>query len=174
MKYIEGNIFNIKTGYILHQCNCVSVYPYGLSANLEKVYPGTCPYKFRQSIKTGTNICKKEDRSTPGTLSILGKENGPYVINIFGQFFPGKAGNVPMILENLKVKDLEVDREMYFENALDSLVDYFWGTDQTVEIRIPFGLGMDKINWNKYEKMLLNFEEKMKKNRINLEMTIYC
>lgn len=176
MKYIDGNILEVKDGYIMQQCNCITVYPYGLSADLEKAFPGTCPYRNRKPKIEHTNVARIQDRSIPGTLSILGTLNGPSIINIFGQYCPGGPGNASYIARDAKVGDTQEDREKYFKEALEGLYDYFWGTKEKIKIAIPFkiGCGLAKGNWQNYEKMLINFEQKMKNSGIDLEMKIYC
>jgi hypothetical protein len=84
------------------------------------------------------------------------------VISLFGQYNPGKPSYFP---------DREIDREKYFAEALNGLVDHFEGTSDLVKIAVPCGLAGG--NWAHYEEMLRNFETKMLQAGVNLEMTIY-
>ena len=178
MKYIQGNILDVKEGYILQQCNCVTVYPYGLSADLEKAFPGTCPYKRRRPRIEHTNVARMEDRGVPGTLCIIGSQpdSQPSIISLFAQYCPGGAGNASYLARDAKVDDSAEAREKYFGECLSELYDYFSGTREKVKLAIPFkiGCGLAKGNWQNYEKMLIMFEKKMKNSGIDLEMLIYC
>ena len=176
MKYHLANILEVKDGYILQQCNCITVYPYGLSADLEKTFPGTCPYSRRNPKIQHTNVARTQDRSVPGTLAIMQNSTGPAIISIFGQYCPGGPGNASYLATEAGVDDSQEAREKYFAEALNGLHDYFWGTKEYIKIAVPFkiGCGLAKGNWQNYEKMLLQFEEKMKNSGINLEMNIYC
>lgn len=169
MKIIDADILSVQNGYILQNCDCISVIPKGLSALLADKFPGTCPYYFRRNI-FGRDLAQWEFRSIPGTLSILQGSSGPGIINIFGQYDPGNPNNL------YETFDETHNREKYFEMALEELIDYFSGTSDLVQIAVPYRMGCPDnidLNWNKYEQMLSTFEEKMKMNNINTELTIY-
>ena len=65
---------------------------------------------------------------------------------------------------------------MYFKEALEGVVDYFWGTELPVKIAIPYkiGCGLAKGNWDNYKKMLEYFEHRLIEEGMVPELTIYC
>jgi hypothetical protein len=154
MKIVNDNILNVKKGYILHQCNCVTLDCIGLAKSLELYFPDNLPYKNRKKFGT---------KNDPGTVYISGAD--PYIVNIFGQYLPGK----PTITETKKV------REKYFEDALDAFVDFLDGTEEIVLIAIPYkiGCGLAGGNWNNYLDLILKFEKKLHEMNIKNEITIY-
>jgi hypothetical protein len=168
MKHLKGNILDVRTGYILQQCNCITVRPYGLSADLSRRFPGTCPYDYRKPIRPGVNMSREEDRSEPGTVMIIGTEDGPDIINLFGQYTPGKA-------KPNSVLDKSSDREKYFQNGLDALIDFFDRTTEPITIAVPYkiGCGLAGGQWNHYKKMLDDFEKTMIDKGMYIDMTIY-
>lgn len=174
MKYIKGDITTIKSGYILQQCDCVTITPHGLSLTLDQAFPGTCPYRLRKAVRPDLNVATKETRSTPGTVMILGTDKDVCIINLFGQCYPEKAMLTPNIDETL-LPDKETDREMYFIMGLEALVDYFEGSESTIRIAVPYKIGCGSAggNWDHYKQMLIGFEQKMKEMNIDLELTIY-
>lgn len=166
MRIINGDLLDLTSGYILQQCNCVSIKAKGLSESLRKKFPGTCPYEMRQQSSENSRVCRKEDRGVPGTLFILGNEDGVNVINLFGQVYPGKPGEGIDSYEN---------RKKYFKNGLDSIIDFFWGTEDHVVINVPYkiGCGLAGGNWADYEQMLSEFEFKAKQSGVNLDVVLY-
>lgn len=176
MKYINGDILEVKEGYIMQQCNCVSLSPFGLSSSLEEKFPGTCPYRERTRMRNMHNVATPESRSVPGTVAIRGTLVSPVlIINIFGQYCPGYPGNAGHLAQEAKISDTREAREKYFQEALEGLVDYFSGTEGKVKIAVPhkIGCGLAKGDWKVYEKMLENFENEMLKAKVDLEMTVY-
>jgi len=182
MRYVQGDILEVKNGYILQQCNCVTVHPRGLSADLEQTFPKTCPYKLRKPVISGWNIAKPEDISHPGTVMILGNEHGPQIISMFAQYGPGKVQpvNKPWyqitVSNSPIVPDQTTDREQYFAKCLEALYDYFEFTEDKVEIAVPYkiGCGLAGGDWMHYRKMLEDFEAKIIESGVHLEMTVYC
>lgn len=184
MKYIRADIRTVKGGYIFQQCNCVTLKPQGLARDLEVAFPGTCPYAYRKPAVTESghfshNVASADTRAVPGTVFILSKENGPNVVNMFAQYAPGKPWNKWQPLLDIDgeivIPDQSSDREKYFQNCLDAMFDFFEFTEEKIEIAVPYkiGCGLAGGNWPTYEKMLQNFESKMIRAGINLEMTLY-
>lgn len=167
MKYLSGDILTVQSGYILQQCNCIGIKPRGLSYDLNKTFPDTCPYKYRRS-QDGKNAIV-EDHSTPGTVAIYQSKQGPIIINLFGQYSYGGPK------ENRNVPDTAEMREKYFKQGLNALVEFFLGTDELVRIAVPFkiGCGLAQGYWPHYEQMLVQFEKDLLENGIDIELTVY-
>lgn len=173
MRHLKANILDVRSGYILQQCNCITVRGLGLSADLSRQFPGTCPYDSRRPVKPGLNICREEDRSEPGTVMIIGYDtpvrvkDTPQIINLFGQYAPGKPKPYSQL-------DKVSDRERYFSEGLNALVDFFEGKD-IIDIAVPYKIGCRLAggDWTHYEKMLLDFENKSLQKGLNVRITVY-
>ena len=149
MKYINKDICTVKKGYIFQICDCVSIEPYGLSLRLENSFPNTSPYSLR----------KERNLGILGTVMILGNENEPSIVNMFAQYNSGfpKENSI----------DSKKQRERYFKDCLDSMLDYFEFSDEKIEIAVPYSI----LNW---KHLLLDFEKKAKEElKLDLEITIY-
>lgn len=158
MKHIKGNILNVKNGYIFHICDCISLVPTGFSATLYKKFLSSSPYTFRK--KEG-NVASVDTQSKPGTVFILGEENTPDIVNMFSQY--GKD-------------DTDSSSQKYFKECLEAMLDYFDFVTEKVYIHIPYKLGCNNFSnneWEVYVKFLLEFEEKMIRNNVNVELTVY-
>lgn len=171
MKFVKGNLLDVKEGYIMHQCNCITTNTAGLAKALEKKYKTDLPYHLRKPDEANSTTARLEDRSIPGTVFISG--SNPYIINIFGQYGPGK------LPKSKNQGDTELDsrekREKYFETALEAIVDFFEGTTDLVQIAIPhkIGCGLAGGDWDVYFGMLYAFETKLFKLGVKNEITIY-
>lgn len=169
---VNGDILEVKTGYILQQCNCVTVSPHGLSADLEAKFPGTCPYLLRTRGPYG-NFAREEDHDIPGSVSIVQNEGGPAIVNIFGQVSPGKPGCWYANL--IKDRDSAGARLGYFREGLLALIDYFEGDEGEIEIAVPYriGCGLAGGDWKKYYALLEEFEKNCRENNLQVKITIY-
>ena len=132
MRIIKGDLTSLDRGYILQQCNCVSLQTKGLSETLRNKFPNTCPYDLRRPDPVKNNFCIKEDISKPGTIFILGNEDDINVINLFGQYFPGKPK---------KYFDTYEQRKNYFQSGLEGIIDFFDGSQEYIEISVPYRIG---------------------------------
>ena len=128
MKFVEGDITEVKSGYILQQCNCVTINALGLTKYINDKY-GICPYNDRKPYK---GVSSKEDISVPGTVMILSREDTPNIVNMFGQYNPGHPTSIPWCRMRkaygdnpiVHVPDTRIDREKYFQMCLDALYDF--------------------------------------------------
>ena len=79
LTFLDGDLLNCDAQYIAHQTNCVSNTGRGLALSLFKKYPYANVYRNR--IKP----------DIPGTISLHGDPTNRYVINMYGQNYPGKS-----------------------------------------------------------------------------------
>lgn len=166
MKHIKGNILNVKNGYIFHICDCTSLIPSGFSETLYNTFPSSSPYILRKKkSENEPHVASFETRSKPGTVFILGEENGPDIVNMFSKYG----------YTDTDIKDTTSFRQNYFKDCLESMLDYFEFFTEKVNIHIPYKLGCDfsQSEWEVYAKFLLEFEEKMAQNNVDVELTVY-
>jgi len=138
IKNVIGNLIESDAQYIVHQCNCVTNNSAGLAKTIFLNFPYSDVYKGRT------------DPDKLGTMYISGDgEEHRYVINLFGQFFPG------ICKSTYGNKDNTTLREEAFKKCLDELSDM----KDLESIAFPWGIGcgMAGGDWDKYEKMISKF-----------------
>jgi O-acetyl-ADP-ribose deacetylase (regulator of RNase III) len=102
---IDGDILDCKSQVIAHQANCVSKEAGGLAKFIFKKFPWADTYSKREDVN-----CESDK---PGTITVLGNgKDQRYVINMYAQFYPGKAqfGN-----------DTKEKRIEFFQTCLDKI-----------------------------------------------------
>jgi hypothetical protein len=101
MKIVCGDLFDTKAKYLAHQCNCVTT----KSAHLSKSVFEHYPYADIYSSRTKTDW--KDSRDKPGSIIIKGDgENQRYVLNLLGQFFPGRVRFEDSVTDGYNAKGL--------------------------------------------------------------------
>jgi len=127
---IQGDLFDSKEQYIVHQCNCKSTGDAaGLAASIFEKYPEANVYLNRQTP------------SDPGTIEVWGK-----VIALYGQKYPGRAS---------QGYDTAMNREAWFINGLQRISEI----PDIRSIAFPFniGCGLAGGNWKEYKTMISDF-----------------
>lgn len=138
IEIVSGNIFDSTEKYLAHQCNCVTQ----KAAHLSKDVFARYPYSDVYSSRTEPN--------KPGTIDIRGNgQDQRYVINMFGQFYPGKP-KYP-----LSTKDGVLIREKYFHQCLLRIANI----SNLESIALPWrvGCGAAGGDWNHYLVTITNF-----------------
>lgn len=132
-----GDITKVNTKYIVHQCNCVTI----RSKNLAKTVFDAFPYADCYSIRKQNDV--------PGTIKIFGNgKTERYVINLFGQFYPGKA---------IDRKDCKSNRLKWFHQGLFEISKI----ENLESIAFPKGIGCGAAagNWKDYLELIEKFEK---------------
>ena len=143
--------------YILQQCNCLTVTSHGLSKTLADHFDHGDAYKDRRRVGR-RNLAIPEDRSVPGTVTILDGDSGPSIICVYGQYRPGKTNS--RYSYPTEYPDTLSDRLKYFEECLDGLIEFFGEeTSECPTIAVPFniGCGLAGGRWDRYLALLNTF-----------------
>lgn len=153
LEIINGDLFDAKEKYLLHQCNCVT----NRAAHLAKDVFDKYPYA---DVYSGRAI-----ESVPGTIDIRG--NGAdqrYVINMFGQYYPG-GPKYP-----LSAKDGTTIREKYFHKCLLKVAQI----PDLESVALPWrvGCGAAMGNWDHYLGTITNFANFVYE-KFNTKVVIY-
>lgn len=144
LEIAHGSLLDSEAQYIAHQCNCVTTRGAHLSRDIFSRYP----YADIYSCRTKTDWRNSEDK--PGTITVKG--NGVdqrYVINMFGQIFPGKP----------KFPDSKIDgyeaRRINFRKCLIAILKI----QNLNSIAFPWkiGCGLAGGDWDIYYKMIEGF-----------------
>lgn len=133
MKIIKGNLLNATEQYIIHQCNCVTDKPKGLSKAMFDKFPFANVYKNH-----------KQKRSKPGTIRIT--QN---VVALFGQYYPGRAKYA---------NDSKEMRINWFRECLEQIARI--ANIKSCAFPFKIGCGLAGGNWDEYLKLLKDFETK--------------
>lgn len=155
IEFVEGDLLEAKEKYIAHQTNCVTK----RAAHLAKAVFDRFPYA---DVYTGRTTPNK-----PGTIRIMGDgDKQRFVINMFGQYEPGKPKSVKSTLDGYKA------REHYFHQAL---IRIFHMEDlQSIAFPYKIGCGAAGGNWNNYLGTLENFSRYLSSTQIIDTVSIYC
>jgi len=143
IQIIEDNIFNSKEKYLAHQCNCVTNRAAHLAKDVFTKYPYANVYAARITP------------DTPGTISLKGTgETQRYVINCFGQYYPGAAK-----YQN----DTYELRQKWFRMCLFEISKI----ENLESIAFPFGVGCGAAggNWRNYFEVLEKFSNYVKERQ---------
>ena len=140
---LEDNILNSNEEYILHNCNCVSKYSKGLAKIIFDKYKYSNTYLYRK------------ENSIPGTIDIMGNKNKNQrlVINLYGQYYPGKYNNSNDSYEN---------RLKWFKQGLDKVSKI----ENIKSIAIPYniGSGLAEGNFEDYLDIIKKLDEELNIN----------
>ena len=132
-----GDLFQCKAQCIVHQCNCVTRRPKSLAAAVFQRYPYANIYSRR-----GEGL-----KDTPGTIMVMvngtshvyqvGNDWNPIVINLLGQYGPGKPRGA---------NDSREKRYQWFVQGLDAIGQL----DNLTNLAFPYRIGCGAAggNWN--------------------------
>lgn len=138
LKIKNGDLLNATEDVIVHQCNCVTNYPKGLSKAIFLKWPYADVYTVRS---------KTTHRDVPGTITIRSKEGLKTVVNLFGQFYPSKP----------KYKnDTSSARLEWFKNGLADIVVQLPHIN-SVALPYKIGCGLAGGQWSDYLEILTQF-----------------
>lgn len=101
IEIVTGSIIDAKEQYIAHQCNCLT----NKSAGTAKAIFDAFPYANTYATRVEADV--------PGKIIVLGNgKDQRYVINMFGQYYPGKPKYPNSALDGTFI------REKYFHQCL--------------------------------------------------------
>jgi O-acetyl-ADP-ribose deacetylase (regulator of RNase III) len=155
IEIVKGDLLHAKERYIAHQTNCVTRFPHGLSEKIFAKYPNSDCYRKRRPIpgSIGKNCCRVEDQAVPGSIEICHNgDNNHIVINLFGQYLPGKSGKYTHCYRS-DYPDSYSDRQRYFQQTLHAIET---NPEINGPVAMPYliGCGLAGGNWNDYRQML--------------------
>jgi O-acetyl-ADP-ribose deacetylase (regulator of RNase III) len=146
IEVVNFDILEHPASFIAHQCNCVSKEARGLSRAIFNKWPASNVYLNRTT------------RSARGSIETYLVDKNKYVINMFAQFYPGKA---------TYTNDTHEIRERAFKDCLSKIpksVNLLIQHNPDIpnrDIAFPFGIGCGLAGgyWNSYYSMLEDFGE---------------
>jgi O-acetyl-ADP-ribose deacetylase (regulator of RNase III) len=147
IEIITGDLLDAKEQYIAHQCNCLTQNSAGIAKAIFDKFPHADSYAARK------------EADTMGTIKIFGdgKENR-YVINMFTQFYPGKA----------KYPTSRKDGTQARQEAFNSCLWHMIGIDNLESIAFPYRIGCNLAggDWEGFYLPILDrFSSAMKEHK---------
>jgi len=146
MHEVDKSIIKADTKYICHQCNCLTNHSAGLASAIFSNFPYADIYKIRprqQDWKQQVNIL--------GTINVAGDgRKKRFVINMLAQLFPGKPR-----YPNSRIDGFNA-REEYFQMCLEEINKI--PQLETIAFPSKIGCTMAGGNWEKYRKMIQEFD----------------
>lgn len=147
---IKQDLLKIKNGVIVHQCNCFSDRPAGLSADMFAKYPIA-------------NTYSKTKLRTPGTIESFSPPSSSTsditIINMYSQYYPG-APSYRACQDDKTLRDDASQREKWFVECLVSLGKRYYGSSTTIYFPYRIGCGLAKGDWKIYKSLIMLFSEK--------------
>lgn len=150
---IHGNLLEADDKYIAHQTNCITNRAAHLSAAVFASFHHADCYTGRATP------------DAPGTISVRGNGSSErFVINMFGQYYPGKPKYPSSTLDGGKV------REKYFYYCL---LDIAKIKDlQSIGFPYRVGCGAAGGDWINYLSLLKRFAQYITTQ--NVKVSLYC
>ena len=126
--YEQGDILDHV--YIVHQCNCLTVHPHGLSSTIAKHRRESDVYQRRRAVGN-RNLAIPEDRGVPGTIKVYDT-----VICLLAQWRPGRIGSRYFHrYPESNPPETKQQRELWFEECLGNLAT--WVQSKNIQ-QLPF------------------------------------
>lgn len=157
ISFKHGDLLEASEQYIVHQCNCISVTPHGLSSSIFDKFKYANCYSTRKR-EGRKNLAINEDISTPGTIQVCGNGSDKrYVINLFAQYGMGK----PYTFNNSDKLTLDgrEERKKWFSECLNEICNL-----KPLSVAFPFkiGCGLAGGSWSEYYKLIESWSDKNK------------
>ena len=156
IEIVTGDIFESKEKYLLHQTNCVTNKAAHLSKDVFSKYPWADIYARRYA---------EDIKDTPGQIMVRGDgADKRYVINLLGQYYPGKPKFPTSALDGTKV------REKYFHQCLLRVAKI----ENLESVAFPWRIGCGAAggDWEHYLGIITNFAQYVSATQ-NAKVIIY-
>jgi len=158
LKWEEGNLLQIRTDVICHQCNCKTSHSKGLAQAIFSAFPSCDVYRSiaPRDRKVGTCVL---------TTPTENPESLPFkrIAHLFAQESPGKCRAVlcwkqerKMVGQSPLEEETPLKREEWFASALRHL-DHSVSPTATIAFPYLIGCGLAGGNWPRYLKILMEF-----------------
>lgn len=165
---VVGDLLQSDASIIVHQSNCVTRKPHGISEEIARRWPEANVYVKRQG-KT-----PKHDESIPGTCVILPLHSNEtatlYVAALMGQVCPGNGKSPYWSLRYGKdyANDTPVARLRYFKAALEDLAEQLVAINidalkKTIAFPYCIGCELAGCEWIIYEALIQTFANRVLK-----------
>lgn len=173
---IVGDLFESNASIIVHQTNCVTRKPHGISEQIARRWPNANVYAKRQGATPNTAHASEE--GIPGMCVMLptgsSRTTGPWrIAALMGQVCPGDGKSNYWCLRYKKhfADDTAAARLKYFKDALHDLASQLTELKETdgpfkKTIAFPYrvGCGLAGGQWSLYEPLIQAFAKTVAEN----------
>ena len=129
-QFIRGDIFSKRfrnpETCIIHQCNCITIIPYGLSKSIVKQF-GEYANSYGRRLRLSRNIAAVRNRPRPGTIEFC-KDRQILLHCLPNSCLVNLHDGIRIIFDNHIKKGIRKDtkkhRLLYFKQALANLSDF--------------------------------------------------
>ena len=143
--------------WMVHQGNCLTTKPHGLSASIASKWPFANVYGERRKQVGANNLAVDEDWGIPGTVDIRGGgdgcENVPIVVMLLAQLAPGKPGAYysSVVPPDRDTSDARLE---WFRMALDAFGEHI--AEEEGDVSFPYGIGCGLAggDWTQYRSVI--------------------
>ena len=161
---IQGDLLDGNWSHIIQQCNCLVVYPHGLSKSIADRYYYANIYSLRMP-QGSRNLATEQTRGTPGTIVVAEPPAGsqaPIVFNFMAQYEMGKPLKYQRV--HNEIVDNAQNREKWFVACLLAMEMTGIKKYNIKVLAFPdhIGCGLAGGNWEHYKKMIDDFAERIK------------
>jgi hypothetical protein len=152
---IKGDLLD-QRGYLVQQCNCVTVKAHGLSKAFIDRFGKKADLYGKRSRRSAN---KAQRPSTPGTYQIVPLNDDTIMVGIFGQWLPGKPNQWTHAYNDYTptYDDSAINRLNYFKKALDKFAHELTCDDTPVYFPYRIGCGLAGGDWTKYKEAIDEF-----------------
>ena len=151
-KLINGDLLDIETKYIVHQCNCVSTTSGGIATDIFAKFPWANIYSHRENVSLEQLPFEDEK---PGEIVIKGNGSSErYVINLMGQYYPGSPRYPESLVDGYSA------RISYFKQGLIKIIQL--PDLESVAFPYKIGCGIAGGDWDIYDAFINLFAKKTK------------
>ena len=150
-----GDLLVSESTLIVHQTNCTSRRAAGIAADIFRRFPYADCYSMRGAP------------SEPGTIDVRGGITFRLVVNLHGQYAPGKS--------TARGRDSKLRRLTYFQAGLENLAEYIENMDRSVtSVTFParIGCGLAGGDWSDYLNCIEQFARRA--NRAKIVQVFVC
>lgn len=156
MKILKGSLLNVKSGYVVQQCNCNTVRSHGLSEKIKEKFPYCNVYTRRVSLGN-RNRTVTPDR--PGTYQLFESPYGPTIVCLMAQWAPGKPGHYAAYYPAPPAPDTKEQRLRWFIESMTLFLQERSNKEWTINLPHGIGCGLAGGDWDAYQKALQSLEQ---------------
>jgi O-acetyl-ADP-ribose deacetylase (regulator of RNase III) len=152
LTYRVGDLLDAQEEFIVHQCNCVSIYAAGLAQAIAVRLPYADPYIDRIPDPANPTRCALEHASTPGSIRVWrsNSPDTPHVIGLYAQF----EGGGPR-----ELNDSKFNRLAWFNICLTKIAKIRPEVPKSLAFPHLIGCGIGGGDWTSYERLIVQFAE---------------
>jgi hypothetical protein len=166
---IAGNLMCTDDTIIVQQCNCLTVKPHGLSAQIAAKFPYANVYTKRHAIGR-RNLAKEPYRARTGSVEMCKPfmaNEGPKVACLFAQWECGRPGVYNRCIHPDGLADDATNRIRWFASSLHAM-GLLVAPHDSISLPWSIGCGLAGGKWPVYRQLIVEFAYAHPENKITI------